>query len=70
MDHKETNFGREDSNHISKLVATAENKERGPYQNYTDKYRYNIGKYVSENGPIAAVQKFRPNFSNLNESNE
>ena len=27
-----------------------------------------IGKYASENGPIAAVRKFRVRFTNLNES--
>ena len=68
MDHRDTHLGKDDFNHVSELVAIAQNKERGPYKKYTDKARFNIGKYASENGPIAAVRKFRPNFPNLNES--
>ena len=30
--------------------------------------RYKIGKYVSENGPAAAVRKFKSRFPKLNES--
>ena len=30
--------------------------------------RFKIGKYASENGPIAAVRKFEKQFPNMNES--
>ena len=68
VDHKGINFGRENFNHVTKLVTIAKKKEKGPYKKYTAKDRYNIGKYASDNGPIPAVQKFRLKFSNLNES--
>ena len=68
VDHRDTNPGREDFNHISKLVTIVKNKEKGPYKKYTGKDRYNIGKYASENGPVAAEQKFRLKCCNLNES--
>ena len=68
MDHRDTNPGREDFNHISKLVTIVKNIEKGPYKKYTGKDRYNIGKYASENGPVAAEQKFRLKCCNLNES--
>ena len=38
------------------------------YAKYTPEDRYIIGKYASENGPIAAVRKFNSKFANLNES--
>ena len=30
--------------------------------------RYKIGRYASENGPIATVKKFQQKFPNMNES--
>ena len=65
MNHKDTNLCRKHFNDISKSVAIAKNKQRGPYNKYTDKDRYNIGKYTSENEPISAVQTFCLTFSNL-----
>lgn len=65
VDPKDTNLGREEINHISKLVAIAKNIERSAYKKYADKDRYNIAKYASENGPTAAVRKFRLRFLNL-----
>ena len=52
MHHKDINLGRENFNHISKLVTIAKKKEKGPYKKYTAKDR----KYASENGPIPAVR--------------
>lgn len=62
MDPKDTNLGREKIDHISKLVAIAKNIERSAYKKYAAEDRYNIAKYASENGPIAAVRKFRLRF--------
>ena len=67
MYHKDTNLAREDFNHISKLLKIAKTKERSPYKKYTDKDRYNMGKYASESGPIAAVRNVPLEFYNLNE---
>ena len=41
---------------------------RESYVKYTPEDRYKIGKYGSENGPAAAVRKFKSRFPKLNES--
>ena len=41
---------------------------RGNYKKYADEDRYKIGKYASENGSAATVQKFKSDFPKLNES--
>ena len=41
---------------------------RGKYEKYTDKERYDIGKYGSEYGATAAVRKFKKDYPSLNES--
>ena len=38
------------------------------YVKYTPEDLYRIGKYGSENGPAAAVRKFKSRFPKLNES--
>ena len=38
------------------------------YTKWSDKYRYDIGKYASEHGPVAAVRQFKRKFSKFNES--
>ena len=43
-------------------------KKRESYDKYTPEDRYKIGKYVSENGPAAAVRKFKSWFPKLNKS--
>ena len=43
-------------------------KKRESYVKYTPEDRYKIGKYGSENGPAAAVRKFKSRFPKLNES--
>ena len=68
LTHKETNHGKQDFQHVFRLAANAENKVRGYYKRYSDKNRYLIGKYASENGPVPAVRKFKGTFPNLNES--
>ena len=68
VDHKDTNLGREDFNHKSKLVTIAENKEGGPYEKYTDEDRLNIGKCATENGRVTVIRTVSVKFSNLDES--
>ena len=41
---------------------------RGKYKIYSDEDRYHIGKYTSENGPAAAVRRFKSKFQGINES--
>ena len=48
-------------------VQTSTSK-RKPYTKYSADERVKIGKYASENGPIAAVRKFEKQFPNMNES--
>ena len=43
-------------------------KKRESYVKYTPEDPYKIGKYGSENGPAAAVRKFKSRFPKLNES--
>ena len=43
-------------------------KKRESNVKYTPEDRYKIGKYGSENGPAAAVRKFKSRFTRLNES--
>ena len=40
-------------------------KKRESYVKYTPEDRYKIGEYVSENGPAAAVRKFKSKNTNL-----
>ena len=66
--HKDTNLGIEDFEHVHQLATLEERKKRGAYRKYSDKDRFKIGKYTSENGPIAAVRKFRGVYLSLNEN--
>ena len=43
-------------------------KKRESYVKYMPEDRYKIGKCGSENGPAAAVRKFKSRFPKLNES--
>ena len=42
--------------------------KRSKYIRWSEKDRYNIGKYASVNGPAAAVRKFKQQFPSINES--
>ena len=55
---------------IERIESEVENttSKRQSYTKYTPADRFSIGKYASENGPIAAVRKFKQKFQNLNES--
>ena len=41
---------------------------RRKYKQHSDRDRFIIGKYATENGPAAAVRKFKKDFANFNES--
>ena len=45
-----------------------ESFSRGKYKKYTNKDRFDIGKYASENGSAASVRRFQTMFPKLNES--
>ena len=49
-------------------TSIAKNNVRGKYIRYTDKQRFQIGKYASENGTTASVRKCRTDFVKINES--
>ena len=61
-------FGEIDHEIIEREINNSSSK-RQPYVKYSPEERYKIGKYASENGPIATVRKFQPRFPNMNESN-
>ena len=42
--------------------------KRGQYTEFSDTDQFDIGKYASEHGPAAAVQKFSEEFKTLNKS--
>ena len=52
-------IGRETNNSSSK---------RQPYVKYWPEEPYKVGKYASENGPIATLRKFQQRFPNMKES--
>ena len=43
-------------------------KKGKPYIKWTDKERFNVGKYASQNGIAAAVRHYRSKYKHLNES--
>ena len=54
---------------ITAHVTSPKNVKRQPqYHKWTEKERYDIGKYAAENGNINAVRKFNPEFPSLSES--
>ena len=57
-----------DFDQIEESIHTKSKTGRGKYKQYFDKGRLIIGKYTSENGPTAAVRKFKKDFANINES--
>ena len=42
--------------------------KRQPYEKYSPEERCKIGKYASENSPVATVRTFQQRFRNMNES--
>ena len=60
-------LGKIDRDAIDREIQTSTSK-RKPYTKYSEDERFKIGKYASENWPIAAVRKFEKQFPNINES--
>ena len=60
-------FGEIDHEIIEREISNSSSK-RQPYVKYSPEEHYKIGKYASENGPIATVRKFQQRFPNMNES--
>ena len=60
-------LGKIDLDAIDREIQTSTSK-RKPYTKYSADERFKIGKYASENGPIAVVRKFEKQFPNMNES--
>ena len=60
-------LGEIDRDATDREIQTSTSK-RKPYAKYSADERFKIGKYTSENGPIATVRKFEKQFPNMNES--
>ena len=60
-------LGEIDCDATDREIQTSTSK-RKLYTKYSADERFKIGKYASENGPIAAVRKFEKQFPNMNES--
>ena len=60
-------LGEIDRDAIDREIQTSTSK-RKPHTKYSADEHFKIGKYASENGPIAAVRKFEKQFPNMNES--
>ena len=60
-------FGEIDHEIIEREINNSSSK-RKPYKKYSPEERYKIGKYASENGPIATAMKFQQRFPDMNES--
>ena len=60
-------FAEIDCEIIEREINNSSSK-RQPYVEYPLEERYKIGKYASENGPIATMRKFQQRFPNMNKS--
>lgn len=65
---RESNLGELDFQAIQKETEKQNLKRKPSYQKYKPEDRFKIGKYASENGPIAAVRKFRITYPSIQES--
>ena len=74
MVEPETNFatdiGRVDTQTINECVSSSKKASSRPtqYRKWTDKDRYDVGKYAAENGNANALRKFQTHFPELKES--
>ena len=50
------------------IQSNSKTSRKGKYKQYSDKDRSIVGKDARENGPAAAVRKFRKDVANTNES--
>ena len=58
-------LGSLDFSSISKAIANSSGSKRKSYQKWTDRQRFQIGKYVAENAPGATAKKFTSEMSPL-----
>ena len=64
-----SSFGFGEIDHeITEREINNSSSKRQPYVKYSPEESYKIGKYTSENDPIATVRKFKQRFPNMNES--
>ena len=61
-------LGSLDYSYVSEAVANSSGSKRNSYQKWTDKQRFQIGKYAAENDLAAAARKFTTKQNPLNES--
>lgn len=68
--NSDSNIGRIDNEMINELVSLSKNSSSRStkYRKWTDKERYDIGKYAAENGNSNALRKFQTDFPDLKES--
>ena len=53
---------------VSEAVTNSSGLKRNSYQKWTDKQRFQIGKYAAKNGPAAAARKFTTKQNPLNKN--
>ena len=53
---------------VGETAANSSGSTKNSYQKWTDKQRFQIGKYAAESGPKAAARKFTTKQNPLNES--
>ena len=64
-----SDIGRADMQVISDFVSSEKSVNRSPqYLKWTDRQRYTIRKYATENGNANTLRKFKTEFLNLSES--
>ena len=68
VSRKDTGLGVVDFGVIHISYEEALTSKRSKYMKWSEKDRYEIGKYASLNGPAATVRKFKQRFPALNES--
>lgn len=68
VSRKDTGLGVVDFGVIHTSYEEASTSKRSKYMKWSEKDRYEIGKYASLNGPAATVRKFKQRFPALNES--
>ena len=53
---------------VTKKIRDDKDDKRGQYIKFTDKQRFEIGRYASQNGPAAPVRIFLKTFPSLNKN--
>ena len=53
---------------VTNKIRDDKDDKRGQYTKFTDKQRFEIGRYANQNGPAAPVRSFLKTFQSLNDS--